>query len=141
MRQHFKSYWFWLYLTIALYSVHDFFDHILREDGLYFSDHWVQWLEFTISCTAVVCICIYYFNLLLKKVFRKETLVSQSLAIILAMLVHLYVSGRIFDLLIFGHQTLVFRFNLPILLIVLGAFYFIRIVHYLVLKISTKKIR
>jgi hypothetical protein len=141
LRAYLKSYWFWFYLIITLYTVYDFFDHIFREDGAYFNDQWAQWLLFTICCLGTLCLCIYFFNLLLKKLFKSETLISQSLAIVSAMLVHLYISGRIFDLLIFGHSTLMFNFKLPIFLVLLSLFYFIRIVMLILPKISAKKMR
>lgn len=140
LRSSLRSYWFWFYLIITLYSVYDFFKHIQYDNVLYFREHWVQWLIFTICCTASVCFCIYAFNLLLKRVLKKETLISQSIAIILAVILYMYVIGRVFDILIFGHQTLIFRFNLPVLLIVLGLFYFMRAILFLI-EISTKKMR
>ena len=130
LKQFLKSYWFWFYVTVTLISVVDFFDHINRTDAG-FRDIWFNWLLFTTASTVTVCLTIYFTNTLTKKLFGIENLIFQSISIILGLLVHIYVSGPIFDRLIFGRVTLHFFPTLTIFASGLGIFYFIRLLVHL----------
>jgi hypothetical protein len=59
---------------------------------------------------------------------KRENLFQQTLVIVVALLLHQYVSGPIFDLVIFGQKTLNFNFNAATLLIGLLVFYMIRLI-------------
>jgi hypothetical protein len=133
LRQLFRSYWFWFYVTVSLVSIIDFIDHISRTDS-HFRDIWFEWLLFTISCTLTICFTIYSTSIMTKKLFRADNLFSQSISIILGLLTHIYLSGPLFDRLIFGQVTLNF-FPTPIIFIAgLGIFFSIRLLIYLITK-------
>lgn len=140
MRKYFKSYWFWFFVTLAVLGLLDYTDHITRDYST-FRDIYLKWFLFTVCSTGTICLSIYYLNLGLAKNFKTENLITQSVAITLAMLVHMYISGPIFNTLIFGYSFLDFKFNLPVLLIGLCIFYIIRILTYAGIKISTNKMR
>ena len=130
MRRLFKSYWFWFYVLVTLISVADFIDHVTRTYSD-FRDMWFRWLLFTIACSLAVCLTIYFTNTLAKKLFRTANLISQSVSIILGLLTHIYLSGPILDMLIFGKRTLNFFPTLTTFVAGLGIFYFIRLLIHL----------
>jgi hypothetical protein len=126
-----KSYWFWFYVIVTIISVVDFIDHISRTDS-HFRDIWFKWLLFTIASTMTVCLTIHFTNTLTKKLFGIDNLIFQSISIIIGLLIHIYLSGPIFDWLIFGRVTLNFFPTLTIFVAGLSIFYFIRLLVHLV---------
>lgn len=133
MRQILKSYWFWFYVTVAIISTIDFVDHVTRTDS-YFSDIWLNWLLFTIASTISLCLTIYFTNILTRNLFKKDNLIFQSISIILGLLTHVYLSGPIFDRLIFGQVTLDFFPTSTIFIAGLGIFYVVRLLTYIMTK-------
>lgn len=139
MRQAVKSYWFWFYVAIGLISVLDFVDHITRSYSN-FRDIWPKWLLFTTCVTIAVCFWIYILNLLIVKLTKRENLLQQTVVITIALLLHQYVTGPVFDLLIFGSSTLMFSFNLTALTIGLLVFYVIRLVVFLLTRKKSENV-
>ena len=130
MRQLIKSYWFWFYATIGTISVVDYIDHLTRTYS-HFRDIWSNWLLFTTACTVTVCLSIYLTNTLTKKLFKTDNLILQSISIVFGGLTHIYISGPIYDRLIFGERTLNFFPTLTVFIVGLSTFYFIRLVTHL----------
>lgn len=131
MRHYLKSYWFWFYLAAALISVLDYIDHATRPDDPYFRVVWFRWLLMTIFSAIALCLCIHYLNIPLRKFFKTENILLQSVTIVLALLVHQYITGPAFDFLLFGHSTLNFKFNVVTVIIALFIFYIIRTIVFL----------
>jgi hypothetical protein len=130
VRQLIKSYWFWFYTTIGTISIVDYIDHLNRTES-YFRDLKFDWLLFTFASTLTVCLSIHLLNTLTKKIFKTDNLILQSISIVFGGLTHIYISGPIYDRLIFGEITLSF-FPTPILFIAgLSIFYFIRLLTHL----------
>ena len=138
MRQFFKSYWVWFYLTVGIISVVDFADHVTRTDSSYFRDNLLAWFLFTLTCTLTVCLSVYLINNWTKKLFKADNLIFQSIALVLAMLIHIYLSGPIYDRLIFGQVTLNFQPKPIIFVLGLSIFYIVRLLFHLVIKMSYK---
>ena len=127
------SYWFWFYLTVVLISIVDFIEHITRTDS-HFLTIWFSWLLFTVASTLAVCLIIYFSYILFRKLFRVGHFIFQPISIILGLLTHIYLSGPLFDRLIFGQATLIF-FPAPIMFIAfLSIFYVIRLLTFLIAK-------
>lgn len=134
MRQLIKSYWFWFYTTIGIISVIDYADHLNRMESN-FREIKFDWFIFTLASTLTVCLSICLINILTKKIFKTDNLILQSISIVFGGLTHIYISGPIYDRLIFGEVTLNF-FPTPMAFIAgLSIFYFIR----LVIRLLTRK--
>lgn len=139
MKLFFKSYWFWFYTTIWTISVIDIIDHLTRTIS-YFRDIKLDWILFTFASTLTVCLSIYVTHTLIKKLFKADNLILQSISIIIGGLIHVYISGPIYDRLIFGEVTLHFSPNPIPFAIGLSLFYIIRFLHYIVTKRTLKQI-
>lgn len=105
----------------------DFADHVTRNET-YFRDVWFRWLLFTICSTLAVYGWLYTLNVLTVRLTKHENLIQQTVVIFIALLLHQYVSGPLFDWIISGQSTLSFTFNATILIIFLGIFYVIRLI-------------
>lgn len=130
-----KSYWFWFYTTIGAISIVDYIDHLSRTES-HFRDIKLDWFIFTLASTLTVCLSIYLLNALTKKIFKTDNLILQSISIIFGLLIHIYISGTIYDRLIFGERTLSFFPTPTVFIVGLSIFYFIRLVTHLLTKKS-----
>jgi hypothetical protein len=130
VRQLIKSYWFWFYTTIGTISIVDYIDHLNRTES-YFRDINFDWFMFTFASTLTVCLSIYLFNTLTKKLLKTDNLILQSITIVFGVLTHIYLSGPIYDRLIFGERTLNFFPTPTIFIVGLSIFYLIRLVTHL----------
>ena len=137
MKINLRSYWFWFYSIIIVLSGIDYLDHISRE-GSQFAHHKLEWLFFTIASTLTICLATYLFNYLLSKAFKRTNIAFESIAISLSIVLHVLLSGPIFNKLLFQYIGLHFYFNIMTLIVGLTLFYIIRIIIYFASRPRTK---
>jgi hypothetical protein len=125
-------------LTAIVVSVIDFIDHVTRTESSYFRDNWSKWFLFTFASTITLCTSIYFINIVIKRLIKTENILSQSGAIAVAILIHTYLSGPVYDRLIFGEATLTFFLNPITFVIALGTFYMIRLLTHVAIKLSAR---
>lgn len=131
---HFSiSYWSLYYITICLISLIDFIEHLSRETSL-FRDIWVNWLLFTTISTVTVCLSIFLLNKITEKTAKSEHVLLQSVCILAGGMIHIYITGPIYDLLFLEKRTLIFLFNPTSFIVGLSLFYIIRILYYFISK-------
>lgn len=139
VKQLIKSYWFWFYVIICTISVIDIVDHLTRTES-YFLDIKLDWILFTFASTLTVCLSIYVTHTLTKKLFKTDNLIFQSISIVIGGLIHIYISGPIYDRLILEEMILNFLPNPIPFFIGLSLFYMIRFLLYIVTKKTLKPI-
>lgn len=129
MKINFRSYWFWFYSALVVLSGFDYFNHISFTQSK-FSQHKLDWFFFTIASTLTICFAVYFFNHLFLKIYKKTNIVFESIAISLSIIVHVLLSGPIFNKFLFQYTILHFYFNVITLIVALMLFYLIRLIIY-----------
>ncbi len=106
MRRYFLSHWFWFFVFLISYSVYDYFNHISRP-GTLFETYPTDWFLFSFVSTLTVAFSIYFIaNGLL--VIRVPSIVAEIIAFTLSFLIHLGLTGPIWDYYFWPHEELHF---------------------------------
>ena len=117
----------YLFLIIILYSVYDYFEHILRP-GSIFEEHPWYWLLFTTSAVASLIVVVLLIKRLLQKVFNKKNLLFEVIAIAIWIALYISVLGPGIDLFFWPFGELHFRFSFGPVVIIPAAYFVIRII-------------
>jgi hypothetical protein len=123
-----QSYWRWFYIILCVISAADYIEHISRK-GIFFENKG-GWLLFTFSSTAALIGVTAIVNTLFVKVFKAENVFLQSGAIASGIACHTILTGPIFNQLFFPQSILSFYWNWITLVVVLGIFFVIRVLVY-----------
>ncbi|MFN1835398.1 hypothetical protein AB2B38_009060 [Balneola sp. MJW-20] len=127
------SFWFWFFGAIALYTTYDYFKHLAYPDSI-FLEHAYQWLAFTIASMLTMCLIMFGIHRFLQKWTYTRHFMFDGIGVAIAMIVHITLTGPLWDRLIWTASDLNFFFRWQPLLILLGAFYGIRTLFYFLIQ-------
>jgi len=104
------SHWFWFFVLLAIFSAFDYFEHISRTGSL-FSKHPSEWLLFSFASSITVGFTLY-FGANLLNALKINALVADLSAFVLAMVLHLSLTGSLWNKLLWPHSKLIFHLDL-----------------------------
>lgn len=118
---------------VLLYTVYDYFEHILIEDSE-FSRFPIAWLLFSLSSVLFFIITVILINRLLSRQFGRRSLLFEIVAIGIWLCLHIYLAGPFFQELFWHPGGLRFSFSFSVFFIILGVYFLARIAINLLLK-------
>jgi hypothetical protein len=136
MKIKFSSYWLWFYLTISLLSLIDYIEHISRPEQS-FAQNKLDWFIFTFSSNLTLCLATAIMNFLLIKLFKSKNIIFESLSILFGLIIHICLTGPLYNKLFYPQSTLTFFINIVTLSVGLILFYIIRLTIYFILRLKS----
>ncbi len=133
MKQLFKKYWFWFVSVVMLYSIYDYFEHILRPESV-FEELWLDWLLFNIGAIGSLLLIVLGVKNLLEAVLKKQSLLFELTAIAIWIVLYLNLFGPMLNTYIWPPQDLFFRFQFSSFFVILTIYFVLRIIINLVRK-------
>jgi hypothetical protein len=127
------SYWSCFYIVIAIASLIDYIEHVSRVDGNFSQDK-LGWFLFSFACTLTLIVVVALTNQLTRRLFKTGNLILQSACILVALVIHTFLTGPFYNKLFFSQSLLYFHFNLVTVAIGLGIFYIIRFTYFVLRK-------
>ena len=123
----------YLFAIIILYSIYDYFEHILRQGSTFLEHPW-YWLAFTISAIVSLILVVVLIKRLLQKVFNNKNLLFEVIAIGIWIALYISILGPAIDFLFWPFDDLYFRFSFGPVVIIPTAYFIIRIITNLLMK-------
>ena len=123
----------YLIALLLIYSVYDYFEHILRP-GSTFEEHPWYWLLFTSSAVSSFIIVVLMMKKLIQKMTNKKNLLFEMVAIGIWLASYLFLIGPLIDEFFWPFDDLFFRFKMGPFFIILIAFFVMRVIINLVMK-------
>ena len=120
-------------ILVILYSIYDYFEHILRP-GSIFEENPFYWLFFNIAAIGSLLGVAYGIKYFLEKVSKKKNLLFEVLGIASWLVLYLNLLGPIINKLFWPFNELLFSFSFGPFFIILTIFFIIRMMINLVLK-------
>lgn len=133
MKQLFKKYWFWFISVVLLYSIYDYFEHILRPESV-FEELWLDWLFFNIGAIGSLLFVVLGVKYLLELVLKKQSLLFEITAIAIWLVLYLNLIGPMLNTYIWPPQDLFFQFQFSSFFVILTIYFVLRIIINLVRK-------
>lgn len=133
MKQLFKKYWFWFVSVVLLYSIYDYFEHILRPESV-FEKLWLDWLLFNIGAIGSLLLTVLGVKYLLEAVLKKQSLLFELTAIAIWIVLYLNLIGPVLNTYIWPPQDLFFQFQYSSFFVILTIYFVLRIIINLVRK-------
>ena len=118
-----------LYLLIGvlfIYTIYDYFEHILREDSIFQKHPW-YWLLFSFSALVSFVVIMHLFKKGIEIYIKKKSLFIEIVGFIVWMVLYLAFIGKLINTLFWPFNELYFKFNLIIILIGTAIFTVLRI--------------
>ncbi|WP_224485533.1 hypothetical protein [Robertkochia aurantiaca] len=119
----------WLAVLLSLYTLFDYFEHTNRPGSL-FAAHPMQWLMFTFTSLLVLLFVMIGLSQVLKRFIKGYAPLCELAGLLGAILIHIWVSGPLLNMIFWPHAELNFRFNSLSVLVFSGAFLLYRLVIY-----------
>jgi hypothetical protein len=133
MKQLLKKYWFWFVSIVLLYSIFDYFEHILRPESV-FEELWLDWLLFNIGAIGSLLLIVLGAKNLLEAVLKKQSLLFELTAIAIWIVLYLNLIGPMLNTYIWPPQDLFFQFQFSSFFVILTIYFVLRIIINLVRK-------
>ncbi|NMM48906.1 hypothetical protein [Marinigracilibium pacificum] len=116
----------YLMALIVIYSVYDYFEHIGR-NGSIFEEHPWYWLQFNIAAILLLILVIVLVKKLIQRIFNKKSLIIEVAAIGIWIILYISILGPLIDKLFWPFDDLYFNFNFGPFIIILIAYFIIRV--------------
>lgn len=131
----FKSSWFYLFLIVFIFSLYDYFEHISRPESI-FETYALDWAFFCLAAVISLFLSMYFLSEFLKRIFRKDWLMFEALALGIWLTAYIYLLGPLFNKTFWPHSDLQFRFKPTAIFIILGIYFLTRFIIGLIIKKS-----
>ena len=122
----------YLFTITILYSVYDYFEHIGR-NGSTFEEHPWYWLLFSIAAILSLIIIVLLLKKFIQRIFNQKSLIIEIAAIGIWLLLYISILGPLIDKLFWPFDDLHFSFSFGPFIIILIAYFIIRLLINLVI--------
>ena len=118
---------------VGLYTVYDFFEHILRP-GSSFEAHPWHWLLFSGAAIGSLLMVTLLIKIALQKIFKQQSLVLEVVAIGIWLALYILFLGPLLNKFFWTFDQLYFSFNFGPFFILLGGYFIVRLLINLMLR-------
>jgi len=122
----------YLIAIVVIYSVYDYFEHIGR-NGSTFEEHPWYWLLFSIAAILSLIIIVLLLKKFIQRIFNQKSLIIEIAAIGIWLLLYISILGPLIDKLFWPFDDLHFSFSFGPFIIILIAYFIIRLLINLVI--------
>ena len=127
MKKIFKYPISYLITIVILYSVYDYFDHVLRPGSTFEAHPW-YWLLFSVSAVLSFVLVVLLIKNLLQRSFNLKNLLIEVVAIGIWLVLYISILGPFLDKLFWPYGDLSFKLKFGPVFIILIAYFIIRLI-------------
>ncbi|NQX78316.1 hypothetical protein [Gilvibacter sp.] len=123
----------YLLFILVGYSVYDYFEHILRPNSIFEAHPW-HWLTFNIAAVGSLVIMVLLIKKGFEVILKTKNLLFEVAAIGIWMVIYILALGPVIDATFWPFSDLSFKFSFGPVIIILGAYFVVRVVINLVMR-------